>query len=114
MKATLLVESSGLSSQVGVTLLLYLATYSVVSKLLVILSIGVSGLQIKCFSWDPRFVDSNPVEVNGFFEDPKSQTQGLWEDGDSKLLNLKIWDMLNFRAFPYVCFIIIVLIDIDL
>ena len=36
-------------------------------KKLNILHVGLGGLGVTCSSRDPRFADSNPTEVNGFF-----------------------------------------------
>ena len=34
-------------------------------------SVGLVGLGVTCSSRDPRFAGSNPVEVDGFFQDVK-------------------------------------------
>ena len=34
-------------------------------------SVGLGGLGVTCSPRDPRFADSNPTEVDGFFQDVK-------------------------------------------
>ena len=33
--------------------------------------VGLGGLRVTCSPPDPRFADSNPAEVDGFFQDVK-------------------------------------------
>ena len=40
--------------------------------------VGLSGLGVTCLPQDPRFADSNPAEVDGFFQDkyPEHKSSG--------------------------------------
>ena len=41
--------------------------------------VGLGGLGVTCLPRDPRFAGSNPVEVDGLFQDVKILTQVLRE-----------------------------------
>ena len=39
--------------------------------------VGIGGLGVTCSPRDPRFAGSNPVEVDGFFQNVKLLREGL-------------------------------------
>ena len=41
--------------------------------------VGLGGLGAMCLPQDPRFMGSNPTEVDGFFQDVKILSTILWE-----------------------------------
>ena len=45
-----------------------------VKKYITCKRVGLGGLGVTCSPRDPRFADSNPAEVDGFFQDVKILT----------------------------------------
>ena len=43
------------------------------------MKVGLSGLGVTCSSRDPRFMSSNPAEVDGLFQDVKILSKILQE-----------------------------------
>ena len=54
--------------------------------LVIFIVIGLGGLGVTCSPRDPRFADSNPAEVDGFFQDSEQKSSG-------KNLKLENWTL---------------------
>ena len=54
-----------------------------------VVKVGLGGLGVTWSPRDPRFADSNPAEVDGFFQDVKIQAGGPESEISGSLKNLK-------------------------